>query len=468
MKSHQNNKKMNKNPTIAIIGRPNVGKSTFFNRLAGRRIAIVHDRPGVTRDRRSLEIDFFGCAYTFIDTPGLYDPEVDSVPDQIKNGMKEQAFKALDEADLICFMIDGRKGCTPYDFSLAKDLRHYAKKVIIIVNKSEGNHGIQGISDAAMLGLSNDIIPFSAEHGEGLTDLAECLGKHFKNYHPSVDPEKNSDSEDRPISFTIMGRPNVGKSTLFNTLINKDQQLTGDLPGLTRDSIDYTFEYKGKAFKLIDTAGIRRRSKIYDVVEKLAVVDAKKALQYTEVVVLLIDGSLPFDHHLEKQDLNLAQTILEEGRALILGINKWDLVKDKKKFLDHIKNELTYKLSQAPDITIVPFSALEKNNCNTLLDQCLNIYKQWNQRISTGKLNDWFEYTVNQHMPPIIKGQRIRLKYITQIKTRPPSFVIFGTKNLEIPDSYHRYLVNRLREDFNLKSVPIRLHFKSPKNPYIK
>lgn len=467
LKVFKSNIKMNKKPTIVIVGRPNVGKSTLFNRLAGRRMALVHDKPGVTRDQRSLDVTFYGGDYTIMDTPGLYDPQVDDVPDAVKNGMREQAFKALQQADLICFMIDGRQGCTPYDFALANDIRSFAKKVVILVNKAEGTHGIQGIADAATLGLGDDIIPISAEHGEGMSDLAEVFGKNLKNNSFDADDELEEEAySEKAISLTIMGRPNAGKSTLFNTLIGKEQQLTGDFPGLTRDAIEHYFDYQGKTFKLIDTAGIRRQSKVNDVVEKLAVVDAEKALRYTEIVILLIDASISYEKHFEKQDLHLAQKVLEEGRILILAFNKWDQVKDKKQFLEHIHNELSYKLCQAQGIPVVTLSALDGTNSTALLDHCLKLYKSWNERIPTGRLNDWFNFTVKNHQPPISKGQRIRLKYITQIKSRPPSFVVFGTKNTEVPESYKRYLINKLREDFSLKGIPIRLHFKSPKNPY--
>lgn len=457
---------MNPLPTIALIGRPNVGKSTLFNRLVGRRLALVHNRPGVTRDRRSVDASFFGDKYTFIDTPGLYDPGVDSVPEQIATGMREQTLKALNDANIICFIIDGYEGCTPYDFQLAKELRLFKKKIIILVNKSEGTRGMQGMIDAASFGLSDHIIPISAEHGEGMSDFAEALHDFMKSGDIERIEYKRENAKERPVSLTIMGRPNAGKSTLINTLLGKDEQLTGDLPGLTRDAISYPFTYMDTEFKLIDTAGIRRRSKVIDYVEKLAVMDAKRALQFSEIVVLLIDGSLPAENHLEKQDLQLAQMIMEEGRALVLAINKWDQVKDKKAFLDHIKNELTYKLSQAAGIPIITLSALHNKNCNQLLDTCLKTYSQWNLRIPTAKLNQWFDFVVDAHNPPIVAGNRIKLKYITQIKSRPPSFVVFGTKCDDVPDSYQRYLVNKLRDDFGIQGVPIRLHFKSPKNPY--
>ncbi|HCU05978.1 MAG TPA: ribosome biogenesis GTPase Der, partial [Holosporales bacterium] len=440
---------------------------------------LVYDRPGVTRDRREVEVDFFGTPYEFIDTPGLYDPGTDEVPSAIAKGMRSQALKAIADADVLCFMIDGPQGCTPYDVTLAKEIRRINKPVIILVNKSEGTRGDQGLSDAAMLGLSNIIIPLSAEHGTGMSDFSDELAiickKLASNAERDVAEKENvSDNEteenykNRPIQLAIMGRPNAGKSTLFNTLLGEERQLTGDIPGLTRDAIRTPFMYNGKNYTLIDTAGMRKKSRVIDEVENLATQDAKKALQYAEVVILMIDGSIPLAEHLEKQDLTLAQMILAEGRAMVLAINKWDKVKEQKAFLNHIKNELTYKLAQGSSVPLITLSALNNQNCDTLMQAVESMYTQWNRRIPTGKLNHWFDFVTQNHSPPIVRGQRIKLKYITQIKSRPPSFVVFGTKSKDIPDSYQRYLVNTLRKDFDITGVPIRLHFKSPKNPYDK
>lgn len=466
-------------PRVALIGRPNVGKSTLLNRLSGRRLALVYDRPGVTRDRREVEVDFFGVPYTFIDTPGLYDPGTDEVPSAIAKGMRHQAFKAIADADILCFMIDGPQGCTPYDVMLAKEIRRLKKPIIILVNKSEGMRGDQGLSDAAALGLSHIIIPLSAEHGMGMSDFADELAAVCQTFvlnsacnvvtlEDAPHDETEEHDKDRPIQLAIMGRPNAGKSTLFNTLLGEERQLTGDIPGLTRDAIRTPFMYNGTKYTLIDTAGMRKRSRIIDAVESLATQDAKKALQYAEVVILMIDGSIPLAEHLEKQDLTLAQMILAEGRAMVLAINKWDKVKDQKVFLNHIKNELTYKLAQGLSVPLITLSALNNQNCDTLMQAVESMYTQWNRRISTGKLNHWFDFVTQNHSPPIVRGQRIKLKYITQIKSRPPSFVVFGTKSKDIPESYQRYLVNTLRKDFDVTGVPIRLHFKSPKNPYDK
>ncbi len=468
-------------PRVALIGRPNVGKSTLLNRLSGRRLALVYDRPGVTRDRREVEIDFFGHTYEFIDTPGLYDPSTDEVPSAIAKGMRDQALKAIEDADILCFMIDGRQGCTPYDITLAKEIRRINKPVIILVNKSEGRHGDLGLSDAASLGLSKIIIPLSAEHGEGMSDFSDELEIVCKKLSPDSENDTAEENiadakevsaddewEKRPIQLAIMGRPNAGKSTLFNALLGEERQLTGDIPGLTRDAIRIPFTYNNQNYTLIDTAGMRKKARVQDEVENLATQDAKKALQYAEVVILMIDGSIPLEEHLEKQDLTLAQMILAEGRAMVLAINKWDKVKDQKAFLNHIKNELTYKLAQGASAPLITLSALHNQNCDTLMQAVESMYTQWNRRIPTGKLNHWFDFVTQNHSPPIVRGQRIKLKYITQIKSRPPSFVVFGTKSKDIPDSYQRYLVNTLRKDFGITGVPIRLHFKSPKNPYGK
>ena len=457
---------MLKKTTVVIVGRPNVGKSTLFNRLVGRRVAIVHNLPGVTRDRKMVDINFYGKNYTLIDTPGLYDPNVESADKDILLGMREQALKALNSADIICFMIDGRQGCTPYDYSLASELRKLNKNIIILVNKSEGNQGLQGLSDAHTLNMADRVVPISAEHGEGLSDLADAFLEYIPNNREKNDHIDTDKHIENPISLTIIGRPNAGKSTLFNQLIGEERQLTGSTPGLTRDAIESTFSYNNHTFKIIDTAGIRKRSKVFNAVEKLSVLNAQKSLQFTEIAILLLDAGIPFENHLEKQDLLLAQKILDEGRTLVIALNKWDVAKDKTKYLDHIKNELSYKLSQAAELPIITLSAETGSNKTKLLDQCLKAYKEWNKRVPTGELNTWFEHTINEHLPPIVNGIRIKLKYITQIKTRPPTFAIFGTKNVDIPDHYKRYLTNRLKADFSFHNAPVRIHFRSPKNPY--
>jgi GTPase len=449
--------------TIALVGRPNVGKSTLFNRLVGRRAAIVHDKPGVTRDRKEGKGLLFGLEFRVIDTPGLYDPNAEGVADFLVKGMRHQALSGIEEADVILFIIDGRVGCTPYDEDLAHELRKTNKPIIIVVNKCEGKHGIQGITDAAVLNLSEHIIPISAEHGEGLSDLAAAV----THYVPEiVEPEEEGNKPDSPLKLTIMGRPNVGKSTLVNTLLGEERQLTGDMPGLTRDSITIPFEYMNRKIDLIDTAGIRKNARIHDSLEKLSVMDATRALQYTEVVILVIDGSIETITPLEKQDLHLAELIAEEGRAIILAINKWDLVKNQKEYLKNLENQLGYNLPQIDNVPVVPISATKGQNLDALMKAVFNIYDLWNVRLGTGELNKWFSYAIEAHAPPSVSGRRIKLKYITQIKSRPPTFVIFGTKHADVPESYKRYLINRMREDLKMPGVPIRIFFRSPQNPY--
>jgi GTP-binding protein len=449
--------------TVALVGRPNVGKSTLFNRLVGRRSALVHDKPGVTRDRKEGVANLYGLEFRVIDTPGLFDPNTDNVATFLIDGMRHQALSGVEEADVILFIIDGRQGCTPYDHDLAEHLRRQKKPVLVVVNKCEGNQGIQGITDAAVLNLSDHIIPVSAEHGEGMADLAAFLTELIPD---ALEEELNDTGADSPIKLAIMGRPNVGKSTLVNSLIGEDRQLTGDMPGLTRDAITIPFDYDGRALLLIDTAGIRKNARISESLEKLSVMDATRTLKYAEVVVLVIDASTNENNPLERQDLHLAEMIAQEGRALILALNKWDLIKDQPDFLKRLHNQLSYNLPQVDALPVVPISAIRGYNLKKLMASVFEIYELWNKRLSTGELNRWFSFAIDNHAPPTVSGRRIKLKYITQIKSRPPTFVVFGTKNNEVPESYKRYLINRMREDLNMPGVPIRIMFRSPKNPY--
>jgi len=440
-------------PKVALIGRPNVGKSTLFNRLIGRKSAIVYNQPGVTRDRRQHDGDLFGQTYTFIDTPGLFDPGSTDVHPTIQEGMKVQALKALTEADVICFIIDGQAGCAPHDYQLAEMLRRLSKPILLLVNKSEGKKGIQGLSDAMSLGLSAEIFPISAEHGEGLYDFATALYDltHSAQEEDVEDssPEEEVPSDEKPeraITLTILGRPNVGKSTLFNALVGEERQLTGAISELTRDSVRYPFQYDDQSYILIDTAGIRKRSQVTQDVEKLSVLDATKSYNMSDVVLLVLDGSLPLEDHFEKQDLILAQTVLKEGRGLVLVVNKWDQVKSPKAYLEHLNQQISIKLAQAKGVQIVPVSAYTPHTCFKIFDAVRVCYQEWNKRISTAILNRWFDEVTERHAPPIVNGQRIKLKYITQIKSRPPTFVIFGTKCDDVPESYKRYLIQSMKE----------------------
>ena len=466
-------------PLVAIVGRPNVGKSTLFNRLVGRRVALVYDQPGVTRDCKVADVTFAGMSFKLTDTPGLFDPGEGDQPAIVTEGMRRQAMRALSEATVVLFVIDGRLGCTPYDQDLANLLRQQKAPVLVLVNKCEGNKADAGISDAHSLGLG-DVIAISAEHGTGLGDLEEALSAHISvDYDDDGEDEDHWDSDvndnedgihvplpNRTLKLAIIGRPNVGKSTLVNALLEEDAQLTADYPGVTRDSIAFEWSYKGRQIELVDTAGIRRKSKVDGAVEKLAIFDAERTMKFAEIAVLVIDASIPMDELIEKQDLMLASNVLEEGRGLIIALNKWDCVKHPDAVLKHIHEQLEIQLTQARGLVCVPLSALNNQNFKALMDSVITMEKLWNTRISTAKLNEWLQFTTDTHPAPIISGHRIRLKYMTQIKSRPPTFRVFCTKAADLPDSYVRYLTNAMRRDFKLPAVPIRFQFKSQKNPY--
>ncbi|MCX7337734.1 MAG: ribosome biogenesis GTPase Der [Alphaproteobacteria bacterium] len=462
-------------PTIAIVGRPNVGKSTLFNRLVGYRRALVHDQPGVTRDRREELAEFGGLTFTIVDTPGLMDSTTQKDNPLLAEGMKQQTIQAIHQADVILFVIDGKDGCTSYEKELATILRRHSKPILVLVNKTESKRGQDGIAEAIGLGLG-DVIPIAAEHGLGMADLVQALYPYFPPLTMDDDDDqywedfkksdKNEPIIEKPLKLAIIGRPNVGKSTLVNSFLGEDRQLTADMPGVTRDSITLDWIYKNRKIHLIDTAGIRRQCRVQESLEKLAVMDATRTIQYAEMVVLVIDASTDAEHLIEKQDLSLASDVIEEGRGLILALNKWDKVKDKEKLFDHIQHQLNHHLTQARDIACVPISALQKDNLDDLMNAVLATDKNWNQKFSTSQMNQWLQFTVTAHPPPTVSGRRIRLKYMTQAKTRPPTFLIFCSKATEVPDSYKRYLVNSMRKDFKLPGVPIRISFRSSKNPY--
>ncbi|RZI46505.1 ribosome biogenesis GTPase Der [Candidatus Finniella inopinata] len=448
--------------TVAIVGRPNVGKSTLFNRFVGKKLALVHDKPGMTRDRRDTVVDFMGLHFRITDTPGLSDADTPELSVELDLGMRQQSLAALKEASVILFVIDGRQGCTPYDYELADLLRRQNKPVFVVINKCEGKGGYQGFADAVSLGLGEPVA-ISAEHGMGLSDLCDLLIPHV---HKTVEPEWKDTKPLKPLQVAIWGRPNVGKSTLVNSFLGEERQLTADFPGVTRDSIHLSWQYKDRTITLVDTAGIRKKSRIDQSVEKLAVMDAERVVRFAEIVVLVIDGSIPREELIEKQDLTLAAQVIEEGRGLIFAINKWDQVKEPKKVLEHLRYQLDRHFAQARGIACVPISALKGRNLEPLMDEVLKLEKMWNQRLSTALLNKWLTSATQTHAPPAISGRRIRLKYMTQVKSRPPTFVVFCTKSDDVPDSYQRYLVNTLRKEFDMPGVPIRLTFRSSANPY--
>lgn len=441
---------------LVIIGRPNVGKSTLFNRLAGKRLALVHDMPGMTRDRREASGSLYDLSFTIVDTAGLADPNISILTD----AMRDQTLMAMQQATALLFVVDGREGCTPYDHDLAQLLRQQSVPVVVLANKCEGKHGNLGLSDAISLGLG-DVIPISAEHGEGLPDLYDAL----KAYIPSEDEPENKESssqQSKPLQLAIVGRPNVGKSTLINRLLGENRLLTGDMPGVTRDAIALDWHYNDRAITLIDTAGMRRRGKIDASSERLAVMDTERSIRFAEAVILIIDATMPF----EKQDLSIASRVVEEGRGLILALNKWDLVENKPEVLRKMQDTLETQLTQVRGIPCIPISATRGKNLERLMDAVIEIYETWNRRLSTGQLNRWLEYATSRHPAPAVAGRRIRLKYMTQVKSRPPTFAVFASKANELPESYVRYLINSLREDFKLLGTPIRIYVRSGDNPY--
>ncbi len=454
--------------TVAIVGRPNVGKSTLFNRLVGKRIAIVHDQPGVTRDRRKGDAYLLGLEFTIIDTAGLEEATGDTTDAR----MRKQTDMAVIEADVALFVVDARAGITPIDRHFADHLRRQKTPVILVVNKCEGKAGEPGYHEAFGLGLG-DPVPISAEHGEGMADLLDAL----LPYAPPMPDEEEEDffavpptAEEeeaarplRPLSLAIVGRPNVGKSTLVNKLVGEERLLTGPEAGLTRDAISVEWTYKDRAIKLVDTAGLRRRANISDSLEKLSVGNTLESIRMSEVVLLVLDA----DQILDKQDLTIARMVVEEGRALVIAINKWDMVNDPQTALTQLSDRLQTSLPQVRGLATITISALAGKGLDKLMDAVIATHKIWNKRISTAKINRWLEEVLIQHPPPALdRGRRIRIRYATQVKARPPTFVLFTSKPDQLPDSYTRYLVNSLRETFDLPGVPIRVHLRAGKNPY--
>jgi len=448
-------------PKVALIGRPNVGKSTLFNRLVGKQLALVHDLPGVTRDRREGRAKLGDLKFDVIDTAGLDDVQEDELSTQ----MWTQTSAALEEADIILFIIDVRAGLTVLDEYFAHIVRKTNKPVILVANKAEKETSASISGEAARLGLG-DVVPISAAHGQGMADLYDALKPYMDSFEGNADENTiiETDLTDKPLQVTIIGRPNVGKSTLINYLLGQERLVTADQPGVTRDAIAVDWQYKGRPIKLIDTAGMRRKAHVQDKLEKLAYQDALRAVRYAQITILLLDHETP----LAKQDAIIANQAIEEGRILLIAVNKWDLVEEKKKYLDDVIYKLSKTLPQVKGIPCIPITAKTGANVEKLLDQALQIYDLWNTRLSTGRLNRWLQDIVSYHPPPIVGRTRLRIKYISQIKTRPPTFVLFTSKSKEIPESYIRYLLNDLRKTFQLPGVPIRIHVRSSDNPYIK
>jgi len=443
-------------PKVVIVGRPNVGKSTLFNRLCRKKLAIVDDTPGVTRDWRLHEAALGDFPFLLYDTPGLEGFESDEIKEQINKNTRN----LLESADLILFVVDAKDGIVAGDSQLAIDIRALKTPKILLMNKAEASIDQHQVHEFHSLGLG-DPVSISAKEGLGMNELYSEIITLFPD-KPSTDDLEDEEETIPPLQLAIIGRPNVGKSTLINNLLGQERLITGDQPGITRDSIGIDWEFEGHKIKLVDTAGMRRKARIDDNLEKVSVRDSLRALKYAQVTILVLDSRYP----LEKQDLTLASRAINEGRALIIALNKWDL--DNKKSLNEVKERLAYVLPQIKGVPCIPVSAANGKNTKKLIQEALDLYELWNVRISTGELNRWLEDVVSTNPPPLSKGRPIKLKYMTQIKTRPPTFVLFMSKPTEIPASYLRYLENQLRQDFQLPGVPLRLYSRKGDNPYVK
>ncbi|MEC8085260.1 MAG: ribosome biogenesis GTPase Der [Pseudomonadota bacterium] len=459
--------------TIALVGRPNVGKSTLFNRLIGRRHALVDDTPGVTRDRREGEGRLADLHFQVVDTAGLEEAD----PESLAGRMRAQTERAIADADLVLMMVDARSGIMPLDEHFARLLRRRGDKVVLLANKSEGAAARAGLFEAFSLGLGEPVA-ISAEHNEGMADLYEAIRGRMpeepaeeKNENAVLEdgspPEEGVDiwqDRDRPrvVRMAVVGRPNVGKSTLVNAILGEDRLLTGPEAGITRDAIEVEWRYRDRPLKLVDTAGLRRRARVMEKLEKLSVEDTRRAIQFAHVVVLVLDAQMM----LEKQDLTIARMVIEEGRALVIAANKWDAVTDREQALRDLRDRFEISLPQVKGAPYITVSALRGRNLDKLFDAVFAVYDVWNTRISTARLNRWLSHKTEAHPPPLARGRRIRLRYMTQIKARPPTFAAFVSLPEELPEAYTRYLVNGLREDFDLPGTPIRFITRKGKNPY--
>lgn len=441
-------------PIVALVGRPNVGKSTLFNRLSIRKRAIVHDMPGVTRDRNYADAKLGPLEFIVVDTPGLENAK----PGELEHNMTEQAISGIKSADLVILVADGFTGITPIDKTFATLIRKHNSNCFLVLNKCEKE--IYNDRSYHKLGLGEPVF-ISAEHGIGMATLCDEMLVKLKDFDDSIDdPFKTS-----RVQITVVGRPNAGKSTFINALLDENRLLTGEMPGLTRDSIDIDWEYKGTAIKLVDTAGLRKRAKIDENLEKMSVGSTLKSIRYANTVVLMLDAT----RGLEQQDLNIANLIIEEGRALVLAINKWDLVKDKNAYKEELDYRLGVDLTQVSGLPCIYLSSTEGKNVHAVIEGCMSIYKIWNKRIPTAKLNDWLGFVLEHHPLPLQKnGRRVRIKYGTQIKTRPPSFKFFSNHPDKIPDSYTKYLINDMRKNLDMPGVPIRISFVASTNPFKK
>ncbi|HKS90032.1 MAG TPA: ribosome biogenesis GTPase Der [Stellaceae bacterium] len=440
--------------TVAIVGRPNVGKSTLFNRLVGRQMALVDDLPGVTRDRREGNGHIADLKFRVIDTAGLEE----AAPEALAGRMRAQTERSLDEADVALLLVDARDGVTPADRHFARWLRRVGKPVILVANKAESRAALGELGEAYVLGLG-DPVAISARHGEGMGELYERL--------LPLAPEREAEAApaaEKPLLLAIVGRPNVGKSTLVNRLLGEERLLTGPEPGITRDAIAIDWEWRGRRVRLVDTAGMRRRARIEARLERLSVADTLRAVRFAETVILVLDAL----QALERQDLTIANLVAEEGRALVLAADKWDLVADRGAALTRLRERLDEALPQLKGAALVPVSGLTGHGLDRLMEAVLAADAVWNKRVPTAALNRWLAAIQQHHPPPLVAGRRLRLRYLTQVNTRPPTFALFASRPGELPESYRRYLVNGLREAFDLPGTPIRLMLRKGDNPYAR
>lgn len=471
--------------TVAIVGRPNVGKSTLFNRLVGKKLALVHDTPGLTRDWRMADAQLMGLAFQVIDTAGLEE----SFDDSIQGRMRQQTERALAKADMALLVIDARTGITPMDRHFADFLRRQKIPVTLLANKCESKAALSGLYEAHELGLGAPI-PVSAEHGDGMEDLfqllrphveggqggvteegegEEDLEKYFQKYQEGAEKgfgdEERDEKEDldNPIKIAIAGRPNVGKSTLLNTILGEERSMTGPEAGITRDAVHVDWEFGGRKIRLVDTAGLRKKAKIFDEIEKMSVQDSLRAIRLAQVVVLVIDATAMF----EKQDLVIADHVISEGRALVIAVNKWDKINNKEETLAELKYQMENSLAQVRDVPFITISALNNLRTEQVMQSVLDVYALWNARVPTGKLNRWLGSMESQNPAPLVQGRPNRLRYITQIKARPPTFALWVSRADDYPDTHKRFIVNALRRDFEIPATPIRIVVKKSRNPYV-
>ena len=470
--------------TFAIVGRPNVGKSTLFNRLTGTRHAIVDDQPGVTRDRREGEGRLAEMRFRLIDTAGLEKAKAGTLEDR----MRLQTEAAVQQADITLLVIDGRAGLLPDDLYFAQQIRRSGTSVVLLANKCEGRTGIETLAEAWQLGLG-PAVPVSAAHGDGLSDLYDALldqarqmgleaalfgeDQPVSSYDEDVqnlvpDPDDGPDmwideAAYEPIRIAVVGRPNMGKSTLVNALIGEKRLLTGPEAGITRDAITLPFVWREQDYQLVDTAGIRRQARVTDKVERLMVGDAQRAIQFARVCILMLDARQP-PH---RQDMVIARQITDEGRALVIAANMWDDVADKQAAMQRINDRLETSLAQVRGVPVVPVSGLYGRGLDRLMQTVDDVHRLWNTRISTGRLNRWLEPMLEAHPPPMSQGRRLRIRYMTQVRTRPPTFALFASRPVDLPESYLRYLIRGLRADFSLSGIPVRMLLrKGSENPY--